>query len=209
MIQLDKFQKEVADWMGVVFNGQGGKDIPTRNFRFLEEALELVQSTGCTKEEAHQLVEYVFNRPVGEPAQEVAGTLVTLAALCNMLDISMAQASHNEVNRLWQPEVMEKIRNKQKSKPNRSPLPGKSEIDTGDVVRHNPSGEEWVVAYVIDGRLCACGWPFSEVNLSECTLVKKATADERVELLQQMASGTGDSRGTYATKTLRAEGLCG
>ena len=38
--------------------------------RFLEEALELVQACGATASEAHQLVDYVYGRPVGEPAQE-------------------------------------------------------------------------------------------------------------------------------------------
>ena len=57
------------------------RDRVQRNHRFLEEALELVQSLGCTASEAHQLVDYVFGRPVGEPTQELGGAIITLHAL--------------------------------------------------------------------------------------------------------------------------------
>ena len=33
------------------------------------------------------------------------------------------------------------------------------EIDTGDVVRHAPTGETWTVALVDRDRLSWCGWP--------------------------------------------------
>lgn len=55
-------------------------------------------------------------------------------------------------------------------------------IDTGDHVRHGPTGEEWVVRYVRGDRLSWCGWPPGEVSLSECSLIYKATPEERAEL---------------------------
>lgn len=118
------FQTLVANWMNTVFEGQGGKDIQTRCFRFLEEALELVQSLGCTKDEALQMVEYTYSRPAGVPIQEVGGTQITLMALCTQAKIDAQEAGYTELRRVWQPEVMAKIRAKQKSKPNRGPLPG-------------------------------------------------------------------------------------
>ena len=82
-----------------------------------------------------------------------------------------------------------------------------SEIDTGDVVKHVPSGEEWIVAYVRGDKLCACGWPESLANLSDCTLVKKATDSERIKLLRAMAHTTGgDSRASYARHRLGLDG---
>ena len=36
------------------------------------------------------------------------------------------------------------------------------DIDTADHVKHGPSGETWVVAYVEDDRLAWCGWPERE-----------------------------------------------
>lgn len=72
-------------------------------------------------------------------------------------------------------------------------------IDTGDVVFHTPTGETWTVAYVVDGRLAWCGWPNGEAALVDCVLVRKATVDDRLRLLVDMANITGnDSRGRYA-----------
>src|ERR1700743_2608599 len=76
------FQDEVSSWLLACFGEQISNDITERNHRFLEEALELVQSTGCVASEAHQLVDYVFSRPIGEVNQELGGVMVTLAALC-------------------------------------------------------------------------------------------------------------------------------
>lgn len=74
-------------------------------------------------------------------------------------------------------------------------------IDTGDHVKHHPSGETWLVAYVTGDRLVACGWPESMVPLSDCLLVKKATPEERTNLLHSMAQSSG-SRAAYAQAAL-------
>lgn len=79
-------------------------------------------------------------------------------------------------------------------------------IDTADHVRHAPTGEDWVVAYVEGRKLCACGWPESLAELSDCTLVKKATAAERDYLLREMARGEG-SRASYACNRLGLGGV--
>jgi hypothetical protein len=76
------FQYRVEPWMMATFGPTIAADTKERNFRFLEESLELVQSLDCTREEAHSLVDYVFNRKVGHPPQEVGGVMTTLAALC-------------------------------------------------------------------------------------------------------------------------------
>lgn len=54
------FQERVGPWMLACFGEQISRDPVERNHRFLEEALELVQSLGCTASEAHQLVDYVY-----------------------------------------------------------------------------------------------------------------------------------------------------
>lgn len=55
-----------------------------RALRFLEEALELAQSTGLSAEDVETVKTYVFSRPV-EPhvGKELGGTLVTLFALAD------------------------------------------------------------------------------------------------------------------------------
>ena len=115
------FQQRVQPWMMACFGAEISADRKERNHRFLEEAVELVQSCGCTQSEAHQLVDYVFGRPVGEPAQEVGGVMVTLAALCLANDLDMHQAGETELARIW--TKVEAIRAKQAAKPKHSPLP--------------------------------------------------------------------------------------
>lgn len=92
-----------------------------RSHRFLEEALELVQSTGCTSAEAHSLVDYVYGRPIGDPPQEVGGVMVTLAALCLAHNMNMHWAGEVELARIW--GKIDQIRAKQAAKPKHSPLP--------------------------------------------------------------------------------------
>lgn len=118
---MRSFQRAVGTWMQTCFGPAISDDKTERNHRFLEEALELVQATGCTASEAHQLVDYVFGRPVGEPYQEVGGVMVTLAAHCSAHRLDMETAGDDELNRVW--DLIEKIRAKQAAKPKHSPLP--------------------------------------------------------------------------------------
>jgi hypothetical protein len=121
---MSDFQERVVAWGEFCFQESSMINVGERTHRFLEEALELAQSTGCSKEAAHELVEYVFNRPKGESAQEVGGVMVTLAALCNSIGTWMIRDGEMELYRINQPEIIEKIRNKNATKPKFSPLPG-------------------------------------------------------------------------------------
>ena len=115
------FQGRVAKWMSACFGPEISADRQERNHRFLEEALELVQACGATRHEALALVDYVYGRPKGEPAQEVGGVLVTLAAHCQAHGIDMGGAGETELARVW--TKVEQIRAKQATKPRNSPLP--------------------------------------------------------------------------------------
>ncbi|WP_380925416.1 hypothetical protein [Sphingomonas leidyi] len=117
----EPFQARVRPWLMACFGEEISADHIERNHRFLEEALELVQSRQCSRSEAHQLVDYVFDRPIGEPKQEVGGTMVTLAALCLAAGIDMHEAGDVELERIW--GKVEAIRAKQAAKPRHSPLP--------------------------------------------------------------------------------------
>lgn len=116
------FQARVQPWMMACFGEAIAADRQERNHRFLEEALELVQANQCTASEAHQLVDYVYGRPVGEPSQEVGGVMVTLAALCLASGLDMHSSAETELARIW--TKVEQIRAKQAAKPAMSPLPG-------------------------------------------------------------------------------------
>jgi NTP pyrophosphatase (non-canonical NTP hydrolase) len=121
---VDGYQSRVFKWMMACFNDEIAFSRKERNHRFLEEALELVQAMGCTRSEANQLVDYVFDRPIGEPKQEVGGVIVCLAALCTAAEIDMDAAGETELARIW--TKVEKIRAKHAAKPQFSPLPGPS-----------------------------------------------------------------------------------
>ncbi len=121
--QVDRgsFQERVQPWLMECFGANIASDRDERNHRFLEEALELVQATGCTASEAHQLVDYVYGRPQGEINQEVGGVMVTLAALCLASELDMHEAGETELARIW--TKVDKIRAKHAAKPKHSPLP--------------------------------------------------------------------------------------
>jgi hypothetical protein len=107
--------------MAATFSPEICADTTERNHRFLEEALELVQSLGCTASEAHQLVDYTYDRPQGDVNQEVGGVMVTLAALCLAAGNDMDAGGEAELARVW--TKIDQIRAKQASKPKHSPLP--------------------------------------------------------------------------------------
>lgn len=94
---IKSFQDRVQPWMMACFGPIIAGDREERNHRFLEEALELVQSCGCSAHEAHQLVDYVYGRPSGEPSQEVGGVMVTLAALCLANHFNMHEDGETEL----------------------------------------------------------------------------------------------------------------
>ncbi len=118
---MPPFQSRVQPWMVACFGAEISADKIERNHRFLEEALELVQSNGCTRDEAHQLVDYVYGRDQGDINQEVGGVMVTLAALCLATGLDMHAAGETELARVW--TKVEQIRAKQAAKPKHSPLP--------------------------------------------------------------------------------------
>lgn len=89
--------------------------------RFLEEALELAQATGCSKGEALELVDYVFAREIGDTRQEVGGVMVTLAGLCHAANVDLEDAAEAELKRNW--NRIDLIRAKHFARPANSALP--------------------------------------------------------------------------------------
>ena len=120
-VKEDPLQQRVAPWMHACFGSVISADKMERNHRFFEESTELVQANGMTRSEAHQLVDYTFDRPVGELNQEAGGVMITLAALCLASGIDMHEAGETELARIW--TKVDAIRAKQAAKPKHSPLP--------------------------------------------------------------------------------------
>lgn len=148
------FQARVEPWFRACFPPAVCEDKIERTDRFIEEALELAQAGGYSRERAHALVDYVFSRPAGEPVQEVGGVMVTLAAYCIAHALDMHDAGELELARISEPAVMEKIRAKQAAKPVGSALP----------VAYSgaPVDFEWIEH---DGGDCPCD-PDARVEIS-------------------------------------------
>lgn len=118
-----KFQGRVNHWVIACFGWTIAADKIERGHRFGEEAIELLQSGGVSKQEVLTLVDYVYGRPVGEFKQEVGGTMITLAALCEAHKVQMDTEGEKELERINTPEMREKIRAKRATKLAYSPLP--------------------------------------------------------------------------------------
>ncbi len=71
-------------------------------------------------------------------------------------------------------------------------------FSTADHVRHEPTGEDWIVAYhdPETDDLAPCGWPPCIAKGRDCTLIKAASPHESVKLLGQL-------RGDKFTKASR------
>jgi hypothetical protein len=124
MANFINYQYRVCGWIRRCFPLAVVYDKLERGDRFLEESLELLQAADYPKERVAALVKYVYDRPKGEIPQEVGGVMVTLTALCEAHQVSLDAAAVDEITRIERPEVMERIRMKQASKPVGSALPG-------------------------------------------------------------------------------------
>lgn len=120
-LDTKNLQDRVKPWMDACFGPVISADRLERNDRFIEEALELVQSCDYPRERVLSLLDYVYERPKGETAQEVGGVMITLAALCLANNIDMHEAGDVELNRIW--GIVNQIREKQARKPTGSALP--------------------------------------------------------------------------------------
>ena len=74
-------EKIMADWVRRCF-GDEAMSPHERACRVLEEAIELAQAEGVSKEIVAKSVDYVYNHPAGDPQQEGGGVACTLLAWC-------------------------------------------------------------------------------------------------------------------------------
>lgn len=104
------YQQRVAKWLRKTFKGDArALGIEERCDRFMEEAIELVQSIGYDFRRIGAVANMVYGRQPGVTRQEVGGTIVTLAALCAMLDVDMNAAGQEELARIEKPKLRKTI----------------------------------------------------------------------------------------------------
>ena len=114
VVSLEQLQDHIGIWMQEVLPGP--TTTKERALRFLEEAIELVQALGLTQEDIQRTGEMVFERPAGEPSQEVGGVVSTLLALTNHLKVSAHAAALAEIERMDTPEVKARVQARQAEK---------------------------------------------------------------------------------------------
>lgn len=110
------YQDRVAAWARFAFGDAIARDKVRRNLRFFEEAIELVQAGGMTRNEAHAMVDVIFDRKAGHLPQEVGGVMTTLATLCFAHSVDLHHEAWSELERIEQPHILEKIRARQLDK---------------------------------------------------------------------------------------------
>lgn len=95
------FQGRVLPWVISCFGLEILNDAPKRTYRFLEEALELVQACGCSREDIYSLIDVIYDKQPGKVPQEVGGVMVTLAALCLAKKLDMEHCAERELAFNW------------------------------------------------------------------------------------------------------------
>ena len=139
--EADTLQARAVAWVREAFGSEPADCKTERAHRFLEEALEAGQAADVTEDEALQLVQYVYGRDKGEIAQEVGGVLLTLAPFAAAFGVNMMDAAEAELARVNTPEIIEKCRRKNASKPRNSPLPGSDTLAQAQAGAGSEGGE--------------------------------------------------------------------
>jgi NTP pyrophosphatase (non-canonical NTP hydrolase) len=96
----DLRQATIVEWGTRCFGEEHMRDQIVRAARFIEEAAELVQAVGLSKEHAIRALDHVYSREPGKAWQEAGGVGVTLMALCNTLNLSAEDCEIREVERV-------------------------------------------------------------------------------------------------------------
>lgn len=113
--EVHDLQLRVRCWVTKAFGIDSLRDHLERARRVVEEA-ELGQVMGLSRSSAHQLVDYVFDRPVGEVKQEIGGLIVTTFAAAESVGVDAILCCEAEIDRIEQPEVIVRCQEKQAKK---------------------------------------------------------------------------------------------
>lgn len=110
------YQRQCHDWAFETVGARAACSSTERGVRFLEEAIELAQAVGVHGDIVMQLVRDVYERKPGRVSQEVGGTMLTLASLCEAIDVDMIDEAKRELERVQHPTVIAKVRARQATK---------------------------------------------------------------------------------------------
>lgn len=108
-------QWKLIKWAVEMF-GTVALDPKERALRLIEEALEVVQTVGLTREDIIPVLDRTFNRKPGELGNELGGLIMTAEALAEILNIDLQHEAEREYKRItsipkeqWQCKHAEKV----------------------------------------------------------------------------------------------------
>lgn len=100
MNDLTALQRRVSYWVIKCFGMAMLEDKQERGLRLAEEAIELAQAVDVPRERLLKLVNVVYDKPKGDPVQELGGCLTTLCAMSSSLGENLYSAGDEEVTRI-------------------------------------------------------------------------------------------------------------
>jgi len=100
-------QAIATNWAIKAFGVEHVLDGRVRALRFLEEAVELAQALGVTKQKVVLLLDTVYNKPPGDKKQEIGGSFLTLLVLCSSTTDDPETCLENELFRVLQKPIEE------------------------------------------------------------------------------------------------------
>lgn len=96
-MSIGYLQFEIAGWVTRNFGHAVFESHEERGRRFAEEAIELNQALGVSKEDIIRLVNRVYSKPVGDVAQEIGGVGITLLGLCQSVGFNFEEVTEKEL----------------------------------------------------------------------------------------------------------------
>lgn len=98
-----------VNWQKLVF-GDRVVTPHVRTLRLLEETLELCQCERVTEEEVQKITRQVYDKPVGNPYNELGGVMICCAIYAGISGWTLEDAFWHEFTRIMDPKIMDKVR---------------------------------------------------------------------------------------------------
>lgn len=115
--RISDWQYDARHWMNDVFGSTTAENVPERERRMLEEAVELCQSGSMDRAMAHKIVDYVFDKPRDTDVRKEAGQLMfVLLSLCGAHEFELEDALLEVNITAWSPERIAKVKANQEKK---------------------------------------------------------------------------------------------
>lgn len=109
---MNALQNKIDFWVKRCF---GFQSLRIRSLRFLEESIELVQASDITYEDCLRILEQVYNKPKGDPFDEIGDVVLNLASLSSWYGEDIEKSGYSTLYKLFSSDDGE-IRKKQSEK---------------------------------------------------------------------------------------------